>query len=160
MPRSRTLVEDLETRGLLDSTIVIVMGEFGRTPRMNKKGVPGSDPVPGRDHWGNVMSVLVAGGGFARGRVVGSSNAKGERPRSRPVRPQDLMATLYHQLGIDPETTFLNRAGQPIKIVSNGEVISELIGKPNRTISRRAWHRYAPVSAPGADATRPAQGRG
>jgi hypothetical protein len=123
-----TLVEDLETRGLLDSTMVLVMGEFGRTPRMNKKGVPGSDPVPGRDHWGNVMSVLAAGGGFARGRVVGSSNAKGERPKSRPVRPQDLMATLYHQLGIDPETTFLNRAGQPIKIVSNGEVIRELIG--------------------------------
>ena len=123
-----TLVEDLDTRGLLDSTMVIVMGEFGRTPRMNKKGVPGSDPVPGRDHWGNVMSVLAAGGGFARGRVIGSSNAKGERPRSHPVRPQDLMATLYHQLGIDPETTFLNRAGQPIKIVSNGEVISELIG--------------------------------
>ena len=85
-----SLIEDLENRGLLDSTIVIVMGEFGRTPRMNKKGVPGADPVPGRDHWGNVMSVLVAGGGLARGQVVGASNARGERPRSRPVRPQDL----------------------------------------------------------------------
>jgi uncharacterized protein (DUF1501 family) len=59
-----SLIEDLKGRGLLDSTVVIVMGEFGRTPRMNKKGVPGSDPVPGRDHWGNVMSVLVAGGRF------------------------------------------------------------------------------------------------
>ena len=85
-----SLIEDLENRGLLDSTIVIVMGEFGRTPRMNKKGVPGADPVPGRDHWGNVMSVLVAGGGLARGQVVGASNARGERPRNRPVRPQDL----------------------------------------------------------------------
>jgi Protein of unknown function (DUF1501) len=123
-----SLVEDLETRGLLDSTIVIVMGEFGRTPRMNKKGVPGSDPVPGRDHWGNVMSVLVAGGGFARGQVVGASNARGERPTHRPIVPQDLIVTLYHQLGIDPQTTFANRIGQPVTIGSNGQVISELIG--------------------------------
>jgi uncharacterized protein (DUF1501 family) len=123
-----SLIEDLESRGLLDSTIVIVMGEFGRTPRMNKTGVPGADPVPGRDHWGNVMSVLVAGGGFARGQVVGASNARGERPRSRPVRPQDVMVTLYHQLGIDPATTFANRTGQPITIGSNGQLISELIG--------------------------------
>ena len=123
-----SLIEDLESRGLLDSTIVIVMGEFGRTPRMNKKGVPGSDPVPGRDHWGNVMSVLVAGGGFARGQIVGASNSRGERPKNRPVSPQDLAVTLYHQLGIDPETTFANHAGQPIKIGSNGQVISELIG--------------------------------
>jgi hypothetical protein len=123
-----SLIEDLDSRGLLDSTMVIVMGEFGRTPRMNKKGVPGSDPVPGRDHWGNVMSILVAGGGIARGRVVGASNARGERPRNRPVRPQDLAVTLYHQLGIDPETTFANRGGQPITIGSNGEVIRELVG--------------------------------
>ncbi len=122
-----TLVEDLDRRGLLDSTMVIVMGEFGRTPRMNKRGVPGSDPVPGRDHWGKVMSVLIAGGGIRGGRVIGSSNARGEYPRSHPLRPQDLMATLYHQLGIDPETTFANRAGQPIKIVSSGEVIRDLI---------------------------------
>ncbi len=123
-----TLIEDLDNRGLLDSTIVIVMGEFGRTPRMNKRGVPGSDPVPGRDHWGRVMSVLVAGGGFARGRVIGASNARGEYPSSRALTPQDLMTTLYHQLGIDPETTFPNRAGQPIKIGSNGALIGELLG--------------------------------
>jgi hypothetical protein len=123
-----TLIEDLDRRGLLESTMVIVMGEFGRTPRMNKKGVPGSDPVPGRDHWGRVMSVLIGGGGIPGGRVIGSSNARGEYPRSQAVRPQDLMATLYHQLGIDPETTFNNKAGQPIKIVSNGEAIHDLIG--------------------------------
>ena len=64
-----TLIEDLNCRGLLESTMVIVMGEFGRTPRMNKKGVPGSDPVPGRDHWGQVMSVLIGGGGIPGGRV-------------------------------------------------------------------------------------------
>jgi hypothetical protein len=123
-----TLIEDLDGRGLLDSTIVVVMGEFGRTPRMNKTGVPGSDPVPGRDHWGKVMSVLVAGGGIARGQVVGASSARGEVPRDRPLRPQDLLATLYHQLGIDAETALPNRSGQPVKIGSNGEVIAELVG--------------------------------
>jgi uncharacterized protein (DUF1501 family) len=123
-----SLVEDLESRGLLDSTTVIVMGEFGRTPRMNTTGVPGADPVPGRDHWGNVMSVLVAGGGFARGRTIGASNSKGEVPKDRPVRPQDLIATLYHRLGIDPQTTFTNRAGRPIPIGADGRVIFELLG--------------------------------
>jgi hypothetical protein len=123
-----SLVEDLDGRGLLDSTIVMVMGEFGRTPRMNSTGVPGADPTPGRDHWGNVMSVLVAGGGLARGRIVGASNSKGEIPKDRPVRPQDLMATLYHQLRINPETSFTNRAGRPISIGSDGEVIRELVG--------------------------------
>ena len=88
--------------------------------------MPGADPVPGRDHWGEVMSVLVAGGGFARGRVVGSSNARGEVPKDRPVTPADLLVTLYRQMGIDPETTFLNRAGRPITIGSTGRVIAEL----------------------------------
>ena len=122
-----SLVEDLDDRGLLDTTAVIVMGEFGRTPRMNTTGVPGSDPVPGRDHWGNVMSVLVAGGGFPRGHVIGSSNSRGEVPRDRPIRPQDLLVTLYHQLGIPPETSFLDHSGRPVPIGGNGEVIPELI---------------------------------
>ena len=121
-----SLVDDLHLRGMLDSTVVIVMGEFGRTPRMNTGGVPGADPVPGRDHWGEVMSVLVAGGGFAGGRVIGSSNARGEVPKDRPVTPQDFLVTLYRQLGIDPETTFVNRAGRPVTIGSTGRVIDEL----------------------------------
>lgn len=120
-----TLIEDLDLRGQLDSTIVIVMGEFGRTPRINQ-GLPGIDPKPGRDHWGEVMSVLVAGGGFARGRVVGSSNARGEVPKDRPVTPQDLLVTLYDQLGINPETSFRNNSGRPISIGSTGQVIREL----------------------------------
>ena len=123
-----TLIEDLEDRGMLDSTMVVVMGEFGRTPRLNTTGVPGADPVPGRDHWGNVMSVLAAGGGLARGRVVGASNSKGEIPKDRPVRPQDLLVTVYRQLGIDPRVSFNNRAGRPINIGSDGEVIGELVG--------------------------------
>jgi hypothetical protein len=122
-----TLVEDLIDRGLYDSTAVIVMGEFGRTPRMNTTGVPGSDPVPGRDHWGNVMSVLVGGGGFAGGKTIGASNRKGEVPVERPLAPQDLLVTLYHKLGIPPELTFTNLAGRPVTIGSDGKVIGELL---------------------------------
>ena len=73
------------------------------------------------------MSVLAAGGGFARGRVVGASNSRGEVPKDRPVRPQDLLVTLYHQLGLDPETRFVDRSGRPVTIGSTGEVIAELL---------------------------------
>ena len=120
-----TLVDDLDHRGLLDSTMVVVMGEFGRTPRIGK-GLP-QDPVPGRDHWGEVMSVMMAGGGLARGRVVGSSNARGEVPKDRPTRPMDIWATVYHQLGLDLETSFLNPSGRPIPIGGDGKPIAELV---------------------------------
>jgi hypothetical protein len=121
-----TLVDDLDDRGQLDSTVVIVMGEFGRTPRINK-GLP-NDPVPGRDHWGQVMSVLVAGGGLTPGIVVGQSNARGEIPRERPVTPGDLLATLYHRLGLDPLAAFPDRVNRPIAIVPpGGEPIRELL---------------------------------
>ena len=122
-----TLIDDLDQRGMLENTAVVVMGEFGRTPRINKTGVPGSDPIPGRDHWGEVMSVLVAGGGFAGGRTVGASNSRGEVPLDRPITPADLTVTLYHQMGISPETTFTNRSGRPIAVGSTGRVISELV---------------------------------
>ncbi|HWE36972.1 MAG TPA: DUF1501 domain-containing protein [Isosphaeraceae bacterium] len=121
------LVADLDARGLLDSTIVLVMGEFGRTPRMNTGGVPGADPNPGRDHWGEVMSVLAAGGGLTPGRVVGSSNARGEVPKDRPITPADLLVTLYRRFGIDPDTSFNNRAGRPIPIGGTGRAIEELL---------------------------------
>ena len=122
-----TLVDDLDQRGMLDSTMVIVMGEFGRTPRINT-GLP-TDPIPGRDHWGQVMSVLVAGGGIRSGVVVGASNARGEVPRESPVTPSDMLATVYARLGIDLTTTFLDRFGRPIPIVpAGGKVIRELLG--------------------------------
>jgi uncharacterized protein (DUF1501 family) len=113
-----TLVDDLDARGLLDTTMVIVMGEFGRTPKINQ-GLP-QDPVPGRDHWGNVMSILVAGGGIAGGRVLGSSNANGEAPRENPVTPADLVTTVYDRLGLDPETVFHDKLQRPIPIVPHG----------------------------------------
>jgi uncharacterized protein (DUF1501 family) len=120
-----TLIEDLELRGLLDSTLVMVMGEFGRTPKINK-GLP-QDPIPGRDHWGQVMSVMMAGGGLKLGQTVGSSNAKGEIPRERPLKPQDVLATVYQQLGIDLDHVFYDRAGRPTPVLQNASPISELI---------------------------------
>lgn len=122
-----TLIDDLDQRGLLDTTMVIVMGEFGRGPRINK-GLP-NDPIPGRDHWGDLMSVLITGGGLNKGMVVGSSNSKGEVPRDRPVSPEDLLVTVYNQLGINPNTAFHNRAGRPSTIGSTGSVISELVAR-------------------------------
>lgn len=113
-----TLIDDLEQRGLLDSTLVIVMGEFGRTPKINQ-GLP-QDPIPGRDHWGNVMSVLLAGGGVAGGQIVGTSNARGESPKELPTTPADLVASIYNRLGLDPDTTFHDRVNRPITIVPQG----------------------------------------
>ncbi|MBX6314245.1 MAG: DUF1501 domain-containing protein [Isosphaeraceae bacterium] len=121
-----TLIEDLDQRGRLEETIVIVMGEFGRTPRINK-GLP-NDPIPGRDHWGRLLSVLLAGGGLRPGIVVGASNARGEVPRERPVTPKDLIATLYARLGIDLTMTFPDRLNRPMPVVPvGGEPIRELL---------------------------------
>jgi len=123
-----TLIEDLNQRGMLESTIVLVMGEFGRTHVLNK-GLP-NDPIPGRDHNGRVMSVLVAGGGFKGGQTVGASDPRGAVVGDRPITPQDLTVTLYNRFGIDPDTAFPDRTGRPITIGSNGRIITEL-GGPN-----------------------------
>ena len=114
-----TLVEDLYDRGLDKKVMIIVWGEFGRTPRINANA--------GRDHWGNVMSVAVAGGGLRMGQVIGSSNAKGEVPQDRPIKPEDILATMYRHLGIDPNMPFANLAGRPIPILYEGSVIPELV---------------------------------
>lgn len=117
------LVEDLEARGLQDEVLLVVVGEFGRTPRVHvHKG------CPGREHWGPAGCALVYGGGLTMGQVVGSTNDKGERPQDRPVSYQDLLATIYHSMGINPEHTFLNHAGRPVPILSTGEAIAELAG--------------------------------
>ncbi len=124
------LFSDLSERGLLDKTLVVLCGEFSRTPRMNNGGnggPPMSMGTPGRDHWGNAMFCLMGGGGVKGGQVVGATNRLGEMPKDRPLEPCDIHATIYHVLGIDPRTHFLNHAGRPVPAIDRGEVIGELV---------------------------------
>ena len=114
-----TLFRDLAERGMLDSTLVVVTGEFGRTPRINKNA--------GRDHWGPGFTVLLGGGGLKNGVTVGSTNARAERPADSPYGPEDLAATLMTQLGIDPQTEFHTPDGRPVMVVNNGKLIKELL---------------------------------
>ncbi len=116
------LVDDLTQRGLTRRVLLIVTGEFGRTPRISyDKG------RPGRDHWPSAMSMLVAGGGMRTGQVIGSTNAKGEHPHERPLTPNDLWATMYRHLGIDPTACFPDQSGRPMPILPFGEPIRELL---------------------------------
>ncbi len=119
------LLEDLETLGMLNDVLLIVMGEFGRTPRINT-GQPGI-PIPGRDHWGNAFSVLLAGGGLRTGQVIGATNSRAEHPVSRALRPHDLMHTVYRWLGIDPAQTFRDHSGRPHAILDQGAPIHEIL---------------------------------
>ena len=119
------LLDDLEERGMLETTMVVVMGEFGRTPRINT-GQPGI-PVPGRDHWGNAISALIAGGGVTPGVVVGKTNARAEHPVERALKPGALLATIYHQLGIDATETFKDHGGRPHPILDDATPIRELV---------------------------------
>jgi hypothetical protein len=121
------LVSDLGERGMLDHVLVVVMGEFGRTPKLNTNGVPGQTGKPGRDHWGQVMSVMMAGGGLRMGQVIGASNPNGEYPVERPYKPVDVLATMYHVLGINPDMDLLDQVGRPLKILPEGGPIAELV---------------------------------
>ena len=115
------LVDDLSQRGLYDRTLVVVMGEFGRTPKMNKDA--------GRDHWGHTFSVLFGGGGMKMGQVIGRSSPRGETVADRPVSPQDVAATVYHHLGIDAATvTFADSQSRPVALIETGKPIRELVG--------------------------------
>lgn len=113
-----TLLADLKQRGLLDETLVVWLGEFGRTPRINK--------FAGRDHWAACNTVLLAGGGMDGGRVYGASDARASHPARNPVRPEDLSATLYYLLGIDPRMHLHKPEGQPVTL-STGEPIWDLL---------------------------------
>lgn len=113
-----TLLLDLEERGLLDSTLVFWAGEFGRTPKINN--------LSGRDHWPQCYTVLMAGGGIKKGFVYGSSDPKGAFPVQDPVRPEDLSATIYHQMGISPKTEVRDNLNRPMPI-SPGEVLEKII---------------------------------
>ncbi|MEC9353398.1 MAG: DUF1501 domain-containing protein [Planctomycetota bacterium] len=112
------LITDLEERGLLDDVAIAMWGEFGRTPKVNKKA--------GRDHWPKVMSALFAGGGLRHGQVIGATNPRGEYAIDGQVTEQNLHATLYRVLGINPEQTFMNNAGRPTYLLDDREVVREL----------------------------------
>lgn len=115
------LITDLSDRGMLDETLVVVMGEFGRTPKINSNG--------GRDHWPKVFSVMLAGGGVQGGQVVGSSDALAEFPHDKPTTPSDLAATIYTLLGVDPAHELHTSDGRPVRVAKDGaRVISELLG--------------------------------
>ncbi|WZO98437.1 DUF1501 domain-containing protein [Isosphaeraceae bacterium EP7] len=114
-----SLIDDLVDRGLYDSTLVVAMGEFGRTPRMNKDA--------GRDHWGKAFSVLMGSGSWKMGQVIGRTSERGEYVNDRPINPQDVAATIYHYLGIDARSTaFDDRTRRPTYLIDAGEPIREL----------------------------------
>jgi uncharacterized protein (DUF1501 family) len=102
------LLDDLQVRGLLDETLVVWMGEFGRAPRIEDKG--------GRGHWGRCYSVVMAGAGIRGGQVYGKSDRFAAHPAANPVTPADIVATIYHSLGIDPDTEVIDQQGRPIKL--------------------------------------------
>ncbi len=114
-----SLIQDLSDRRLLDETLVVVMGEFGRTPKINPQG--------GRDHWPNVFTVMLAGGGVQGGQIIGSSDALGEFPKERPVTPADLAASIYTLLGIDPAMELHTTDGRPVRVApDDATAVSEL----------------------------------
>ena len=120
-----TLIEDLDQRGLLDTTLVLVMGEFGRTPTIST--LPGST-TPGRDHWSNAISVLVAGCGTPRGQVVGATDRNGYTAIEKIYAPENLVSTVYTKLGINPDKMLYNTSGRPTHLVSDSRLITELMG--------------------------------
>lgn len=114
-----TLLDDLHERGLLDTTLVAILSEFGRTPKINANA--------GRDHWPNVFSVMLAGGGIKPGIVVGSSARGGDEPKERPVHIYDVLATIYHQLGVRTDEVYQDFGGRPMTILPQGRPIPELL---------------------------------
>ena len=113
------LVGDLGERGLDRDVLVVAMGEFGRTPKINK--------TAGRDHWGRVMSVLVAGGGLKMGQVIGATDANGAAANAAPYRPQHVLAMIYRHLGINPDTTLEDKTGRPWHLLAERGLIREMV---------------------------------
>ena len=116
-----TLITDLEQRGLLDDTLVIAMGEFGRTPNIGTQ-----ESVDGRNHWPVVMSMCLAGGGLRHGQVIGSSERDGSDIRTRPVTPGDIGATIYKHMGVPLDVTYEDEKGRPNFSIIDGEPLKEL----------------------------------
>jgi len=113
------LIQDLADRGMLEDTLVVTAGEFGRTPRINKDA--------GRDHWPQAQSILIAGGGYQHGQIIGSTNSKAEHPTSRPVSPADFNAIIYRAMVLKPEDTIRDRSGRPVHLVPGGVVPPEMV---------------------------------
>ena len=114
------LVNDLKDRGLDQKTLVVMWGEFGRTPKVNSSG--------GRDHWPSVMSTILAGGGLKVGQVIGATDAQGSEAAETPVAVRSVVATLYHALGIDPRRTFIDQEQRPVPLIHDAEPMPQLIG--------------------------------
>jgi hypothetical protein len=112
-------ITDIYQRGLDKNILLVITGEFGRTPKVNKNS--------GRDHWAPLSTLALAGGGLRMGQVVGESARKVDVPKTTPITPQDLMATVLHVLGVDPKTQFINPAGRPVTMVEEGRPIAELV---------------------------------
>jgi uncharacterized protein (DUF1501 family) len=115
------LIQDLHERGMENDVVTVMCGEFGRTPKIN------NSDGGGRDHWGPVMSVLVAGGGLKMGQAIGTTNARAEYPKDRPYRMSQVLSSVYHAMGIDPSLTFPNQTGRPMYILDDREPVAELI---------------------------------
>lgn len=120
-PAISALVDDIHARGLDRQIMVVAVGEFGRTPKLSQ-----ANGCIGRDHWPSAMSALIAGGGIRGGQVIGATTSKAEYPTERPLKPQDLLATIYRHLQIDPNHAFSDFAGRPISILTSGTPIREL----------------------------------
>ena len=115
------LIADLDQRGMLDETLVLVLSEHGRTPKIS------SAKGGGRDHWSQAYSAVMAGGGIARGRVVGKTDKIAGSVVERPISPKDVLATVYHLLGIEPETLLYDRTNRPIPLVQNAAVLADAL---------------------------------
>lgn len=114
-----TFLDDIWYRGLDRKVLLVISGEFGRTPRINRNA--------GRDHWAPLSTLALAGGGFRMGQAIGESMPKADVPKTTPIRPQDLMATIFHHLGVDPQTQFTNQGGRPVSMLEGGRPIAELM---------------------------------
>jgi uncharacterized protein (DUF1501 family) len=114
-----TFVSDVADRGLSQNVLLVISGEFGRTPKVNGNS--------GRDHWAPLSTLALAGGRLHMGQVVGESMSKADVPKTTPIRPQDLMATIFHHLGMDSKSQFINQAGRPVFMIEQGQPIEELI---------------------------------
>jgi uncharacterized protein (DUF1501 family) len=112
-------IEDIHERGLSENILLVITGEFGRTPRINRNA--------GRDHWAPLSTLALSGGGLRMGQVIGESAAKVDVPQTKAITPQDLMATVFQVLGIDPGVQYLSPSGRPVYVLEDGRPIAELI---------------------------------